>query len=115
MTKIQLAYLAGLFDGEGYFLIENNQGSQRPLVGIDMTCEKTIRLVHSLAAVGAVRVKNTNPKHKPQWKWRTSYSGARYFAALLYPYLVTKKDEAKKIIDHVKLRQGRKPTLPPAC
>ena len=109
MTEIQKSYLAGLFDGEGYFCIEKDGTGLRPIIGIDMTCEKTIKLVKELVGYGYVSKKSTNPIHKDQWKWRVCYKNARLFANELLPYLVTKKDGAEKIINHTGLKTGAKP------
>ena len=99
MNKIQKAYLAGLFDGEGYFCLlsrvqHNRRSGFKPVVGINMTCKKTINLVHHLSGIGTVRVKVTHPLHKTQWVWTALHNQAKQFTRQIFPFLVTKKDAA---------------------
>lgn len=59
MTDIELAWCAGLFEGEGYVRTADNA------LGLNMTDFDIVQRFHSLIAAGHLYVyESTNPKHK---------------------------------------------------
>ena len=120
ISSEDIAYLAGLFDGEGsiYFAKRpekkkkhNGKGyrtsmSQRISMEIAMTDEHVIRWVHEVLNVGTVvekRKKGLRKNGTPylkQWKWRCTFREAYYVCRLLWPYAHTKLNKIEKIIDH---------------
>ena len=96
ISESTIAYIAGLFDGEGslYYrrAIEKKKkhkgpghrtsNSMRISMEISMTDETVIRYVHEILKVGTVilNVKNKSPSSKPhwknQWRWRCSHRDA---------------------------------------
>tara|TARA_R100001443_G_scaffold19571_1_gene31316 strand:+ start:455 stop:892 length:438 start_codon:yes stop_codon:yes gene_type:complete len=115
-----IAYIAGLFDGEGSIYYarrkekkkkHNGKGyrtsmSQRISMEIAMTDEHVIRWVHEVLNVGTVvekRKKGLRKNGTPylkQWKWRCTFREAYYVCRLLWPYAHTKLNKIEKIIDH---------------
>ena len=115
-----IAYIAGLFDGEGSIYYarrkekkkkHNGKGyrtsmSQRISMEITMTDEHVIRWVHEVLNVGTVvekRKKGLRKNGTPylkQWKWRCTFREAYYVCRLLWPYAHTKLNKIEKIIDH---------------
>jgi hypothetical protein len=115
-----IAYIAGLFDGEGSIYYarrkekkkkHNGKGyrtsmSQRISMEIAMTDEHVIRWVHEILNVGTVvekRKKGLRKNGTPylkQWKWRCTFREAYYVCRLLWPYAHTKLNKIEKIIDH---------------
>jgi len=115
-----IAYIAGLFDGEGsiYFAkrIEkkkkhNGKGyrtsmSQRISMEITMTDESVIRWTHEVLGCGTVvkkprkGLRKDGTKYLMQYKWRCTFRDAYYVCCLLFPYAHTKLEKIKKIIDH---------------
>ena len=115
-----IAYIAGLFDGEGsiYFAkrIEKKKKhkgkgyrtsmSQRISMEITMTDESVVRWVHEVLGVGTVNKKprkgrrKDGTKYLTQWKWRCTFRQAYYVCCLLFPYAHTKLEKIQKIIDH---------------
>ena len=115
-----IAYIAGLFDGEGSIYYarrkekkkkHNGKGyrtsmSQRISMEIAMTDEHVIRWVHEVLNVGTVvekRKKGLRKNGTPylkQWKWRCTFREAYYVWRLLWPYAHTKLNKIEKIIDH---------------
>ena len=97
--ELDLAYIAGLFDGEGSIVITTRDKKKRliltvVLVNTDIT---VVDMVHSYFGYGvrAVRSRNGSLGKKPcyvvQW---TSSSAAKVLTALL-PYLRIKKARAE--------------------
>ena len=116
-----VAYLAGLFDGEGsvdYKQRYSTKRKDRPRrykvwrisLEISMTDQAVIRWVHELTGVGTVRlnVKNKSPSSKPhwkdQWRWRCSHRDALTVAKLMWPYAQVKLHKLEQIIDHYEPR-----------
>jgi ketosteroid isomerase-like protein len=120
LSTEDIAYIAGLFDGEGsiYFARRNENKkkhngkgyrismSQRISMEISMTDQSVIRWVHEVLGVGTVVEKrkkgfrkNGTPYLK-QWKWRCTFRDAYYVCRLLWPYAHTKLPKINKIIDH---------------
>ena len=107
-----LAYIAGLFDGEGCVSCV-----QRPIKRTDrngkiyiqwyiraeiaMTDEDTIRWVHDTLGMGWSGPKRYHTKnYKPQWRWACGYQDCLKLAKMLLPYAKVKKDKLQKVINH---------------
>ena len=115
-----IAYIAGLFDGEGsiYFARRkekkkkhNGKGyrtsmSQRISMEITMTDESVVRWVHEVLGCGTVvrkprkGLRKDGTKYLMQYKWRCTFRAAYYVCCLLFPYAHTKLEKIQKIIDH---------------
>jgi len=120
LRETDIAYLAGLFDGEGCVqykqYIETKKKHKGPgtrktkvwriTIEISMSDESTIRLVHKLLGVGTVIVLDkTKPPHgKPhylkQWRWKCSHRDAFWVATLFWSYAHTKLVKINDIIQH---------------
>jgi hypothetical protein len=120
ISSEDIAYLAGLFDGEGsiYFAkrIEKKKKhkgkgyrtsmSQRISMEVTMTDESVIRWMHEVLGVGTVNKKprkglrKDGTKYLMQWKWRCTFRDAYYVCKLLWPYAHTKLPKIQQIIDH---------------
>lgn len=98
-TKTLDAYFAGLIDGEGTVdVYPHKQGSKlRPVVKLNMTCEKTVRAVAAHFG-GSVMTKKVAPGHKPQWHWIVTFNRAILVAARIRPYMITKAENADRIL-----------------
>ena len=121
ITIADVAYLTGLFDGEGcvtYKQYYDRKRKDRPrryktwriALEMSMTDEGVIRWVHEVTGVGTVRlnVKNKSPSSKPhwkdQWRWRCSHREALKIAKLMWPYAIVKLHKLEQIIDHYEPR-----------
>lgn len=79
MTEAELAWVAGLLEGEGCFTIANQRQWSRhyryPVIACTMTDLDVIQRLHKLVGMGRVggpygrAVRNGTPR-KPQWKWQ---------------------------------------------
>ena len=120
ISSEDIAYIAGLFDGEGsiYYAkrIEKKKKhsgkgyrtsmSQRISMEVTMTDESVIRWLHEVLKVGTVvrkprkGLRKDGTKYLMQWKWRCTFRDAYYVCCLLFPYAHTKLEKIQKIIDH---------------
>ena len=120
ISSEDIAYIAGLFDGEGsiYYArrkekkkAHNGEGyrysmSQRISMEVTMTDESVIRWIHEVLGCGTVvkkprkGLRKDGTKYLMQYKWRCTFRDAYYVCCLLFPYAHTKLEKIKKIIDH---------------
>ena len=120
ISSEDIAYLAGLFDGEGsiYFAkrVEKKKKhdgkgyrtsmSQRISMEVTMTDESVIRWLHEVLKVGTVvkkprkGLRKDGTKYLMQYKWRCTFRDAYYVCCLLFPYAHTKLEKIQKIINH---------------
>ena len=120
ISSEDIAYTAGLFDGEGsiYFAKrpekkKKHKGrgyrtsiSQRISMEITMTDESVIRWVHEILGCGTVvrkprkGLRKDGTKYLMQWKWRCTFRDAYYVCRLLWPYAHTKLPKIQQVIDH---------------
>jgi hypothetical protein len=119
-SEADIAYIAGLFDGEGsvYFARRpekkkkhNGDGyrtsiSQRISMEITMTDRSVLQWVHEVLGVGTLvkkprkGLRKDGTKYLMQWKWRCTFRDAYYVCMLLFPYAHTKLPKIQQIIDH---------------
>ena len=105
-----IAYLAGLFDGEGSVMykqyLEKRKNRPNPALcwrirlEVAMTDKDTIKHIYDTLMVGWWGPRKVRPGRLPQWRWSTSYRGANEVAKLFLPYAITKKEVLQKIVDH---------------
>tara|TARA_A100001515_G_scaffold101615_2_gene82291 strand:+ start:836 stop:1264 length:429 start_codon:yes stop_codon:yes gene_type:complete len=105
-----IAYLAGLFDGEGsvsykQYMRKRKHGKKayptwQIRLEIAMTDESIIRWVTEFVGVGTYGPRKVRPGRKKQWRWRCSHRQAYYVARLIWPYVHVKLPQIQKIIEH---------------
>jgi len=120
ISSEDIAYIAGLFDGEGsiYYAkrIEKKKKhkgkgyrtsmSQRISMEVTMTDESVIRWLHEVLGVGTVvkkprkGLRKDGTKYLMQYKWRCTFRDAFYVCRLLWPYAHTKLPKINQIIEH---------------
>ena len=105
----KLAYMAGLFDGEGcvtykkYWDVKRKDRPKkyycwRIQMEIVMTDKPTIQWCAD--TFGGKVYDKPRKEHKMQYRWRRSFREACEIAKAILPYAVTKKDKLQQIIDH---------------
>ncbi len=105
----EVAYLAGLFDGEGSVSV--NMYSQKPnyagslKVGISMTTPEPLRLCQRIFG-GKVRLEKYRNHWKPCSRWRLHGDRAETFLRAVEPYLIVKKDKAALALSFRALGRG---------
>ena len=109
-----IAYIAGLFDGEGCVTCKQKKTKRKDRGGkiynqwyirceITMTDRHVIEWIHETLGFGwcAEKKYNTRPKHyKRQWRWCCGYQDALVFAKIIWPYVQVKVHAIENIIDH---------------
>ena len=115
-----IAYIAGLFDGEGSIYYakrpekkkkHNGKGyrtsmSQRISMEITMTDRSVLEWVHEVLGVGTLNKKprkglrKDGTKYLMQYKWRCTFRDAYYVCCLLWPWAHTKLPKINQIIAH---------------
>ncbi len=119
-SELDIAYIAGLFDGEGSIYYARRpekkkkhkgkgyriSNSLRMSMEITMTDQSVIRWVHEILGCGTVVKKprkgfrKDGTKYLMQWKWRCTFRDAYYVCMLLAPYAHTKLAKIRQITDH---------------
>ena len=120
MTSTQdIAYIAGLFDGEGcvsykqYMRKRPHNPKAYPTwqikLEIAMTEKSILVWLCEVLGVGTVTPKKYKTKYtlgwKKQWRWRCSHRDAFMVCCALFPYAHVKLGKIQKIIDHYSKRK----------
>ena len=121
MNEVDMAYIAGLFDGEGSInfrrAIEKKKkhkgkpgyrtsNSMRISMEITMTDYSVLVWVHEVLGVGTLRPKTVKGLRKDgtpylkQYKWRCVFRDAYLVSCALFPYAHVKLDKIQKVIDY---------------
>ena len=112
--QLDIAYIAGLFDGEGcitykqYMRKRKGQKKAYPTWSIRMEIAMTDRSVliwlHEVLGVGTLGEKRYRTKYtvgwKKQWRWRCQFRDAYYVCKLIWPFAHVKLEGVQKIIEH---------------
>lgn len=104
--ELRTAYFAGIIDGEGYIgLLPNNRaktlGLYIPKLSVNMTCEKTITSLQEHFNCGTISLKQPKGLSKKMaYLWSLSDANARNVIQEIYPYLITKKENADKVLNY---------------
>ena len=121
MNQSDIAYIAGLFDGEGSINFTRRpekkkkhkdkpgyrmSNSMRISMEITMTDEEVVRWVHKLLKVGTVTnkprkgLRKDGTKYLMQYRWRCTFRDCYQVCTLLWPYAHTKLHKIEQVIDH---------------
>ena len=121
MKDTELAYIAGLFDGEGcvsykqYMRKRDRNKKAYPTwqirLEISMTNKPILQNICDILGVGTVTPKRYKIKKaktwKKQWRWRCSPREAYFVCMALYPYAHIKIDKLQQIIDHYSKKDNK--------
>ena len=119
MKDTNVAYIAGLFDGEGcvsykqYMRKRSHNKKAYPTwqirLEMAMTDKSILIWVCEVLKVGTVTEKKYKTAYtvgwKKQWRWRCSHRDAYYVSCLLFPYAHIKLAGIQKIISHYAKRR----------
>ena len=120
MKDNELAYIAGLFDGEGSIHYKRGpekkkkhkgsghriSNSMRISMEITMTDRSVLEWTHKVLGVGTLTKKPRKGKrvdgtrYLMQYRWRCTFRDAFYVCCLLFPYAHTKLEKIQQVIDH---------------
>ncbi len=121
LNDTDIAYIAGLFDGEGSIHIRrgiekkkkhNNKpgyrtsNSMRISMEITMTDRSVLIWLHEVLGVGTLTPKTVKGKrvdgtpYLKQYRWRCTFRDAFKVCCLLFPYAHTKLGKIQQVIEH---------------
>ena len=114
ITIAEVAYMAGLFDGEGHVeykkrLVKQKKGKNKAYKTWSIRCEmsmtdrEVMEWFHQTLDFGTLHKREAKKSwtgKKPQWRWRCGYRDALKFAKLMWPHAQVKLHKLEQIIDH---------------
>ena len=121
IAQTDLAYIAGLFDGEGSINFTRRperkkkhngkpgyrmSNSMRISMEIAMTDQSVLIWLHEVLGVGTLINKPRKGKRKDgtkylmQYRWRCTFRDAYYVCRLIWPFAHTKLPKIQQVIDH---------------
>ena len=115
-----LAYIAGLFDGEGSLHFRRGvekkkkhkgggyriSNSLRLSMEITMTDQSVLAWLHEVLKVGTLNKKprkglrKDGTKYLMQYRWRCTFRDAYYVCCLIWPWAHTKLPKIQQVIEH---------------
>ena len=118
--ETEVAYIAGLFDGEGSIHYKRGpekkkkhkgrgyriSNSMRLSMEITMTDQSVLLWGHEVLGVGTLTKKprkglrKDGTKYLMQYRWRCTFRDAYHVCCLLWPYAHTKLGKIQQVIDH---------------
>ena len=104
MRETDLAYLAGLFDGEGCICIAKQKARKGRHASYHLECSVSMAneylpTLYRFSFGGSVYFyRDRHPNHQPAWQWHISARKAKIFLETISPYLTIKKGEAELAI-----------------
>lgn len=114
-AETQLAYLAGIIDGEGTFYIGiTNKGRKfNSRIYVVNTNEELIKwLKDTFGGLIYKRTSKSNPQWKTRYEWVLDKSAIDTVCHLLIPYLIIKKKHAEIMIDYRNsFIKGKRPVI----
>jgi hypothetical protein len=101
-TPVEVAWAAGVFDGEGCITITfQKPGTYRRInnayrlyIKVTMGHKPTIEKLHTLFELGAITTQRSNKGHNDAWTWWVASRQAIEVLQKMRPFLVTKAEEA---------------------
>ena len=94
-TKEEIAWAAGIFEGEGCFShnLNGNRNTKRlPTASVQMTDRDVIEKFCAVVEIGHFNAQHSPSQNKPVYTWRTNtYEGVKYVYDLLSPWLCARR------------------------
>jgi hypothetical protein len=108
--KTTLAYIAGLFDGEGCIGLyprKDVRGGKVVMIQIGVTDKNVIDWLSKVIGGGvSIVTSHPNPNYKLCYKWRLQgVLDDLVFLKAIYPYLKIKKQTAKQVIEYLEWKR----------
>ena len=121
IAQTDLAYIAGLFDGEGSINFTRRperkkkhngkpgyriSNSMRISMEIAMTDQSVLIWLHEVLGVGTLidkprkGLRKNGTKYLMQYRWRCTFRDAYYVCLLIWPWSHTKLPKIQQIIEH---------------
>lgn len=103
MTTEEVAWLGGLFDGEGCITLHTRPRSGTTIhlrITLTNTSRAMVERVLAVTGVGFITTRyRSSVKHKPTHDWHTTGRNARAILVLILPWLTSKHTQAQNAIE----------------
>jgi hypothetical protein len=100
-SDTELAYLAGIIDGEGCLSMGNvHTGVYTTQIYIGNTDARVIEWLYRTFGGSIALRPSPNPKHKPLWRWLASGKNLNVLLQAVLPYLIVKKEQALLLLEY---------------
>jgi len=119
LTKEQICYIAGLFDGEGHCGVSRGKvakGVPNYTVHVDITNTYKDVLLWAQETTGIGNVdplRRSNTTWRPCWHWVLAYGEMIEFLPVVHPYLIIKHDQTGLVLEFLETCHGRVGDLHP--
>lgn len=113
ISETDIAYIAGLFDGEGNINIAKRREKKKRRDGtvyqtncwrismeIAMTDKSVLIWLHEVLGVGTLNPKPRKNGHKMQYRWRCVFRDCYQVCLLIWPFAHVKLDKINQVISH---------------
>lgn len=90
MSAIELAWAAGLFEGEGCLSASVNQ-PHHPIITVTSTDHDVLERFRRAVGVGTIRSKEVEPHWKPAWVWTATGSAAATIMREFAPHFCSRR------------------------
>ena len=120
IRETDIAYIAGLFDGEGSINITRRperkkkhkgkgyriSNSMRISMEISITDQSVLIWLHEVLGVGTLTdkprkgLRKNGTKYLMQYRWRCTFRDAYYVCCLIWPFAHTKLPKIQQVINH---------------
>lgn len=99
VTPEQVAWLAGLFEGEGCIaLVKQNRGVRRALF-VGSTDRDVLDKVQSIAGAGTIREMKVRGNRKRAWRWEVQdWENVCRIGRMILPHLCTRRREKMRLL-----------------
>ena len=110
MVQNNLAYLAGIVDGEGYFFLEQNRKNYRiPVLGVEMAEKDVVKAFIDYFGCGNLLLRAPRKAHyKILYRWRVRGHPAIAILKKMYKYFSIRRRKNADILFKHKFKNGRK-------
>ena len=102
MSGEQIAWIAGVLDGEGNVTVYTRPRHQNRVLRITITntCLELVERLKEWTGIGFIAVTTyENPRWRTRYNWIVGGTNARELLKLLTPWLIVKRDIAKQVTD----------------
>ena len=118
MTENDVAYLAGLIDGEGSIYYRKTKQRRNTRKGkpvhnvtvirleIAMTDKDTVKWCHDTFKCGSFGERKVKPGMKRQWRWRVAHRDCLEICIAVWPHIKNKLHKIEQVIDHYERYDG---------
>ena len=114
MVQNNLAYLAGIVDGEGYFFLEQARKNYRiPVLGVEMAEKDVIEAFSDYFGCGNFFIRTPKqPHHKLLYRWRVRGRPAIAILKKMYKYFSIRRRKNADILFKHKFKNGPRQIIP---